>query len=163
MEIRCQLENTQIQFILMIAKYFTYPPAITPRRSIFTAFTSVVPCSGAVPKANSILPMSCLPFNDTFPSLCLKHTLVVFLSIPAWPADETSQTISYQICPQATRTITRFSPSKGWDQSQWHCQHELGHGGSQCKMGRLKQRHSSPSQAINENRSPFSSGSHLFS
>lgn len=31
--IRYHLENTQIQFILMLAKCFTYPPAITPKRS----------------------------------------------------------------------------------------------------------------------------------
>lgn len=146
----------------MIAKCFTYPPAITPKRSIFTAFTSVVPCSRAVPKANSILPMSCLPFNDTFPSPCLKHTPVVFLSIPDLLTKHQKPSLIRSV-HKPPKPLQDFSPSKGWDQSQSHCQHELGRGGSQCEMGCLKLRHSSPSRAINENRRPFSSGSHLFS
>lgn len=147
----------------MIAKCFTYPPATTPKWSIFTPFTLVAPSSRAVPKADSILPISCLPFRVTFPSPCLKHAPVYFCqSLPDLLRKHQKPSLIRSV-HKPPKPWQDFSPSKGWDQSQWHCQPEQGHGGSQRKMGRLKPRHSSPSRAVNENRSPFSSGSHLFS
>lgn len=59
---KIQVRNTQIQFILMITKCYTYPAAITRERSIFTALAP-----GLFPKQHQLFPWAVFPSVIPFP------------------------------------------------------------------------------------------------
>lgn len=108
----------------MKVKCSTYPPATTPKRSLFTAFTSISFSPGPFTKPIQFFPWAVFPSVIPILSILKMYAGLYFCQFPPDLLMKHKK-LSYQICPQATQTITRFSPSKGWDQSQSHCHHEL--------------------------------------